>query len=47
MIEYVDNVNEIRAEFDLILSRCDLTDLSAKEIVEEARRIEELITVKI
>lgn len=43
MIGYVDKLDEMRAEFDLTLNTCDLSELSSKSVVEEARRIEELL----
>lgn len=44
MIGYVDRVKELRAEFDLILENCELSELSKEDIVAEARRIEELLS---
>lgn len=44
MITYVDKTNEMRAEFDLVIDRCEISELSSADIVEEARRLEQKLS---
>lgn len=44
MITYVDKNNVMRAELDLVIDKCKISELSSPDIVEAARRLEQQLS---